>query len=209
MVAQKAAQDPFQDGPSDNNVGDELVALNSSIVANGDSASSSTSEVMAVALVKRNSTRLMVSNFDLKSPAVPTRILFSLPLSLAPSVNAVSWQYLRYSQAPVDNVFARVKEDFANAGILDSNFAACGNCFADPLGMTTNANAALELLAKNWTGGSNYVATMENNLKWRYASPESLDANGIHHNLTVIPHNSAVEVEVTLAPNEMLIFATR
>jgi hypothetical protein len=108
----------------------------------------------------------------------------------------------------VDNVFARVKEDFAKVNILDSNFAACANCFAVPLAMAkaTDADVALALLAQKW---NNYVATMQNNLKWKNACPESLDANGIGHNLTVTPHSGSAEVEVTLAPNEMLILLPR
>jgi hypothetical protein len=189
----------------DNNVGAELLELKSEIVANGGRASSSTSEVMAVALAKAASTQLIVSNFDIAPGAAPSRIRFSVPLSLPVTSNVPSWQYLRYSQAPVDNVFAKVKQDFANYEILDSKFAACHNCFADPVAMATDRNTALEVLAKNWTCHSNYVATMQNNLKWKNIGPESLDANGIRHNLTVTPGSGSAEVEVTLAPNEMLI----
>jgi hypothetical protein len=46
---------------------------------------------------------------------------------------------------------------------------------------------------------------MQDNLKWKNASPESLDADGIRHNPTVTPRSGSEEVEVTLAPNEMLI----
>jgi hypothetical protein len=191
----------------DNNVGAEIFELESEIVANGGSASSATSEIMAVALAKAKSTQLIVSNFDLAAEAAPTRIRFSIPPSFPAALNVPSWQYLRYSQAPVDNVFAKIKQDFATARILDSNFATCQNCFADPLGMAIAADhkTALAVLAKNWTRYSDYVATMQNNLKWKNASPESLDANGIRHNLTVTPCSGSEEVEVTLAPNEMLI----
>ena len=195
----------------DNNLGAELLLLNSNTAPNDDNASSSTSEVMAVALVKGGSTQLIVSNFDLAADAVPTRIRFSLPLSPGPGGDATSWQYLRYSQAPVDNVFARVKQDYAKVNILDSNFAACPNCFADPLSMVNprDTSAALELLANNWKKGSNYVAAMQSNLRWRTASPEFLDANGIRHNLTVIPDKGSLEVAVTVAPNEMLVLLPR
>jgi hypothetical protein len=200
----------------DNNQGAELFALNTTIIPtvggpnnggpNDGNASSSTSEVMAVALQKGNCTNLIVSNFDLTAGASPTRFKFSLPLSLAPGGDAPTWRYLRYSQSPVDNVFAQVKQDFANIGILDSNFAACSNCFADPLAMVPpdDAGHAQQLLLKNW---GNYVTTMQNNLRWKIADPGSLDANGVQHDLTLVPHQDSVEIAVTLAPNEMLVLS--
>jgi hypothetical protein len=191
----------------DNNPGSEIFDLNATVVPNDGGASSSTSEVMAVALVNGDSATVIVSNFDLTAGAAPTRLRFSLPSSLVPGVNGASWKYLRYSQSPVDNVFALVKQDLSDANILDSKFAACSNCFADPLGMATDRDAALQVLSCNWMRGSNYVATMQSNLKWKAANPDSLDANSVRHNLTIVRHNDFEQVEVTLAPNEMLVLA--
>jgi hypothetical protein len=82
-----------------------------------------------------------------------------------------------------------------------------GQASVDPLGMATDRDAALQVLSSNWMRGSNYVAMMQSNLKWKTANPDSLDANGIRHNLTIVRHNDFQQVEVTLAPNEMLVLA--
>jgi hypothetical protein len=194
----------------DNNRGAELFALDASIVPNDGTPSSSTSEVMAAALVNGDSTKLIVSDFDLATDAVPTRLRFTLPASLVAAANGETWKYLRYSQSAVDNVFALVKQDLSAAGILDANFAACSNCFADPLGMATatNPDKVRQVLSDNWTSKSNYVATMQDNLTWKPTNPDSLDANGIRHNLTISRQGDCEQFEVTLAPNEMLILTS-
>ena len=170
-------------------------------------------EVMAIAMVEGNSLQIIVSNTDvvatnsnlaLMQPHAPIPISITIPASW---LGTTSWSYLRYSQAMVDNVFAHIKKDFANAGILDPHFAECAICFSDPLSMATDAAAARTILMNNWTTGSNYVQTMQNALKWNAvtsvnaADQLNIDQNGVVHAFS----QSGGTLNVTVGPNEMLV----
>ena len=172
-------------------------------------------ELMAVALVEGNSYQIVLSNTDVVAvnsnlaqmrPDAPVQLSFTLPAAWPA---AQGWSYLRNSQASVDNVFAQVKRDFANASpsILEAHFAACAVCFSDPLSMTTNVTAARAIVAANWSSGSNYLQTIQNSLKWHgvasrnAANQLNIDQNGVTHAFT----QSGQTLNVTLGPNEMLV----
>jgi hypothetical protein len=170
-------------------------------------------EVMAVALVEGNSFQIIVSNVDVVpvnsnlaslQPDAPITLSITVPTGWVVGTN---WNYLRYSSALVDNVFAQIKRDYANAGILDPNFAQCAICFSDPITMTTNQTAARALLVNNWTSASNYVQTMQNTLKWNpvtslnSAKQLNIDQNGVTHSFS----QSGGTVTVTIGANEMLV----
>jgi hypothetical protein len=173
-------------------------------------------EVMAVALVEGNSFKLIISNVDvitpnsnltLMQPDAPTQLSITIPNSW---LGTTSWSYLRYSSAPVDNVFAQIKSDYSNAqpqSILAPNFSQCAVCFSDPMSMTTDAAAAQTILQNNWTSSSNYVQIMQNSLKWNQvtsvnaANQLNIDQNGVIH---AFSQNGAT-VSVTVGPNEMLV----
>ena len=117
---------------------------------------------------------------------------------------------MRYSSSAVDNVYAQIKTDFANAqpqSILDPRFAQCGICYSDPLTMATDANAAQTILKSNWASSSNYVNTMQNALKWNLVTSVNgshqlnIDQNGVTHAFT----QSGGTLNVTLGSNEMLV----
>ena len=173
-------------------------------------------EVMAIAMVEANSFQIIVSNTDvvainsnlaLMQPHAPIPISITIPASW---LGTTSWSYLRYSQAMVDNVFAHIKRDFANAtpqSILEPNFAQCAVCFSDPLSMATDDAAARTILMNNWTTGSNYVQTMQNALKWNTvtslnaANKLNIDQNGVVHAFS----QNGRTLNVTVGPNEMLV----
>jgi hypothetical protein len=173
-------------------------------------------EVMAIAMVEGNSFQIILSNTDivatnsnlnLMQPHAPIRMSITIP---APWLGTTSWSYLRYSQATIDNVFALIKRDFANASpqsILEPKFAQCVVCFSDPLSMATDDAAARTILMNNWTAGSNYVQTMQNALKWNNvaslnaANTLNIDQNGVVHAFS----QTGRTISVTVGPNEMLV----
>jgi hypothetical protein len=170
-------------------------------------------EVMAVAMVEGNSFQIIVSNVDVVSansnlatmqPDAPTTLSVTIPSAW---VGTTNWSYLRYSSAPVDNVFAQIKKDYTNAGILDAKFAQCAVCFSDPVNMSTNQTAAEALLINNWTSSSNYVQTMQNTLKWNpvtslnSSKQLNIDQNGVTHAFS----QSGGTLTVTVGANEMLV----
>ncbi len=173
-------------------------------------------EVMAVAMVEGNSFQIIVSNVDvvasntnltLMQPDAPTQLTITIPESWLGTTN---WSYLRYSSAVVDNVFAQMKRDFANAqpqSILDANFSQCAVCFSDPLSMATDAAVARTILMNNWTSSSNYVQTMQNTLKWNLvasvnaAKQLNIDQNGVTHAFS----QNGGTLKVTVGANEMLV----
>jgi hypothetical protein len=173
-------------------------------------------EVMAVAIVEGNSFQIIISNTDVVAANsnlaqmrahAPVRMSITIP---APWPATTSWRYLRYSQATIDNVFALIKRDFANASpqsILEPKFAQCIVCFSDPLSMATDDTAARTILMNNWTTGSNYVRTMQNALKWNNvnslnaANKLNIDQNGVVHAFTPAGRT----LTVTVGPNELLV----
>lgn len=174
-------------------------------------------EVMAVGMVTGNDFRIFISNFDLPSRNKDlTKMQFDPPVELQVTLPAVwvtehpSWSYLRYSESPVDNVYAQIKADFG-PNILTSQFAQCSVCFTSPLTMVSSADTdtgtAREILAANWTSGSNYVGIMQNGLKWRgvtsfdTSGQLNIDSNGVTHDFS----QSGNVITVTLGANEMLV----
>ena len=170
-------------------------------------------EVMAVAMVEGNNFQIIVSNVDvvgvnsnltMMQPDAPTQLTITIPTSW---IGTTNWSYLRYSSAVVDNVFAQIKRDFANASILETNFSQCAVCFSDPLSMATDATAARAILTNNWTSSSNYVQTMQNSLKWNLvtslnaANQLKIDQNGVTHAFS----QSGGTLRVTIGANEMLV----
>ena len=173
-------------------------------------------EVMAVAMVEGNNFQIIVSNVDvvavnsnltLMQADAPTQLTITIPTSWLGTTN---WSYLRYSSAMVDNVFAQIKRDFANAqpeSILWTNFSQCVVCFSDPMSMATDATAARTILTNNWTSSSNYVQTMQNSLKWNLvtsmnaANQLNIDQNGVTHAFS----QSGGILSVTIGTNEMLV----
>lgn len=173
-------------------------------------------EVMAVAMVEGNNFQIIVSNVDvvavnsnltLMQADAPTQLTITIPTSWLGTTN---WSYLRYSSAMVDNVFAQIKRDFANAqpeSILETNFSQCVVCFSDPMSMATDATAARTILTNNWTSSSNYVQTMQNSLKWNLvtsmnaANQLNIDQNGVTHAFS----QSGGILSVTIGANEMLV----
>jgi hypothetical protein len=125
-------------------------------------------------------------------------------------LGTTNWSYLRYSSAMVDNVFAQIKRDFANAqpqSILETNFSQCAVCFSDPMSMATDATAARTILTNNWTSSSNYAQTMQNSLKWNLVTSVNaenqlnIDQNGVTHAFS----QSGGILGVTIGANEMLV----
>lgn len=173
-------------------------------------------EVMAVALVEGDNFQIIVSNVDVVAPSAnlaslqpdpPTPVTVTIPTAWLGSTN---WNYLRYSPSVVDNVYAQIKADFANAqpqSILDPKFAQCAICFSDPFAMATDLTAAQSILTNNWTSSSNYVQTMQNTLKWNSVTSVNssnqlnIDQNGITHAFSQIGGT----LNVTLGANEMLV----
>jgi hypothetical protein len=172
-------------------------------------------EVMAVGIVDGDNFWVFVSNFDLPVRNKDlTQMQFDPPIQLQITLPAAwvtghpSWNYLRYSESPVDNVFAQIKTDFG-ANVLTSQFAQCSVCFASPMTMATIAEAATarEILAANFTNGRNYVGIMQNGLKWRgvhsagNSGQLNIDSNGLTHNFS----QSGNVITVTVGANEMLV----
>jgi hypothetical protein len=173
-------------------------------------------EVMAVAMVKGNGFRIFISNFDLPNPNSdlakmhfdpPVRIQTTLPAAWI-TENPYSWSYLRYSESPVDNVYAQIKADFEQQqNVVDPQFAQCAVCFTSPLTMAAETTKAQSILAANWTKRSNYVGIMQNSLKWRgvtsvnQSGQLNIDANGVTHDFS---QNGSV-ITVTVGADEMLV----
>jgi hypothetical protein len=73
--------------------------------------------------------------------------------------------------------------------------------------MAADTTAAQNILAANWTEGSNYVGIMQNSLKWRSVTSLNpsgqlnIDSNGLTHDLR---RNGNV-LTVTVGPDEMLV----
>jgi hypothetical protein len=175
-----------------------------------------TNEVVAVAMVKGNNFRVFISNFDLPTPNSDlNKMHFDPPVHLqvrlpAPwiSANPFSWSYLRYSESPVDNVFAQIKIDYEQQpNVILSQFAQCSVCFSSPLTMASNATTAQNILTANWATGSNYVGIMQNSLKWKgvtnvdQSGQLNLDTNGVIHDFK----QDGNLITVTVGPDEMLV----
>jgi hypothetical protein len=178
-----------------------------------------TNEVMAVAVVKGNDFRIFVSDVDVPDTNSDlTKMQFDPPVRLHVTLpaawitqNPYSWSYLRYSESTVDNVFAQIKTDYEQQPnvIIAPQFAQCSVCFTSPLTMAApkNTAAALNVLAANWTKGSNYVGIMQNSLKWKgvtsvdQSGQLNIDTNGVIHELS---QNGNV-ITVTLGADEMLV----
>jgi len=172
-------------------------------------------EVMAVAMVKGNDFRVFISDFDLPKPNPdlskmhfdpPVQLKITLPAALT-SPNPYSWNYLRYSESPVDNVFAQLKSDFATKQILIPQFAECSVCFTSPLIMTADPAKARKIIAANWTHRSNYVGIMQSSLKWKeitgidQSGDLDIDANGVTHHFS----QDGNAITVTVGADEMLV----
>jgi hypothetical protein len=73
--------------------------------------------------------------------------------------------------------------------------------------MSSDPGMAREILAANWTNGSNYADIMQNGLKWRGAmfvdksGQLNIDGNGVTH----IFSQSGNVITVTIGANEMLV----
>jgi hypothetical protein len=182
-----------------------LVSSNGPVPANN--------EVMAVAVIKGDNFWIFISNFDLPNRSSDlTKMRFDPPVQLEITLPAAwvtghpSWNYLRYSESPVDNVFAQIKADFG-PDVLTTPFAKCSVCFTSPLTMSSDTKMAREILGANWTTGSNYVGLMQNSLKWRGVKTVgnsgrlNIDNNGITHNFS----QSGNVITVTVGANEMLV----
>jgi hypothetical protein len=195
----------------DNLQGSELYML--PVMSNG--AFPANNEVMAVAMVNGDNFWIFVSNSDIPNRSSDlTKMQFDPPVQLQITLPAAwvtghqSWNYLRYSESPVDNVFAQIKTDFG-ANVLTAQFAQCAVCFTSPMTMATIAEAATTrgILAANWTSGSNYVGIMQNGLKWRgvksvdNSGQLNIDSNGVTHSFNQIGN----VIAVTVGPNEMLV----
>ena len=173
-------------------------------------------EIMAVAMVKGNDFRVFISNFDLPTPNSDlTKMQFDPPVPLQItlpaawiSANPYPWNYLRYSESPVDNVFAQIKSDYEEqSSVILPQFAQCSVCFSSPLTMATDTTTALNILTLNWTDKSNYVGIMQNSLKWRgvtsvnQSGQLNIDSNGITHDFS----QNVNVITVTVGPDEMLV----
>jgi hypothetical protein len=175
-----------------------------------------TNEVMAVAMVKENDFRVFISNFDLPTPSSdlskmqfdpPVQLQVSLPAAWI-STNPYSWSYLRYSESPVDNVFAQIKIDYEQQpNVILSQFAQCSVCFSSPLTMASNTTTARNILTANWTSGSDYVGIMQNSLKWRSVTSVNqsgrlnIDTNGVTHDFK----QNGNLIMVAVGADEMLV----
>jgi hypothetical protein len=176
-----------------------------------------TNEVMAAAMVKGNDFRIFVSNVDVPHPNSDlTKMHFDPPVQLQVTLpaawitqNPYSWSYLRYSESPVDNVFAQIKTDYEQqppTNIIAPQFAQCSVCFSSPLTMAaaTETTTALNVLATKW---SNYVGIMQNSLKWKgvtsvdQSGQLNIDTNSVTHEFS---QNGNV-ITFTLGADEMLV----
>jgi hypothetical protein len=168
---------------------------------------------MAVATVNGDNFWIFISNFDLPNRSSDlTKIQFDPPVQLQITLSAAwvtgqrSWNYLRYSESPVDNVFAQIKVDFGS-DVLTRPFGKCSVCFTSPLTMSSDTKTAREILGANWTTGSNYIDIMQNSLRWRGVKTVDnsgrldIDNNGVTHNF----RQSGNVITVTIGPNELLV----
>jgi hypothetical protein len=193
----------------DNLQGSELYML--PVSTNG--ALPANNEVIAVAIVNGDNFWIFISNFDLPNRSSDlTKMQFDPPVQLEITLPAAwvtghpAWNYLRYSESSVDNVFAQIKADFG-PDVLTTPFAKCSVCFTSPLTMSSDTKMTREILGANWTSGSNYVGIMQNSLKWRGVKTAdnsgrlNIDNNRVTHNFS----QSGNVITVTVGANEMLV----
>ncbi len=124
-------------------------------------AGGTVSETLAVGLVGRNGSAVIVSSFS-PQPSKGTR---TVEVTLPPNMLAHSssgLRTLRYRES--DNVFGLIRADLSADNNLKPEFVSCALCLGAPIRMALDPQRARPMLARNW---GRYVEQMKKNLRWR------------------------------------------